>query len=124
MRGPSHRRAALARGAEAEAFVGRALEREGWEVLARNWRGGGGELDLIVRQGGRVRFVEVKAREDGDPSGLEAVEGRKIDRLVRAAETWLMEQPGEPEEVCFLVAIVTCAASGWTVEWFDDAFDG
>src|SRR5690606_21679932 len=109
VRGPGDRRAALARGAEAEAFVARELQGDGWEVLARNWRGAGGELDLVARRDGRLRFVEVKAREAGDPSGLDAVVGRKVDRLVRAAEAWLQEHAAPFEEACFLVAVVTCA---------------
>src|SRR5690606_30486357 len=102
----------------------RELEREGWEVLARNWRGAGGELDLVVRRAARLRVVEVKAREHGDDSALESIAGRKTDRLIRAAEAWLQDHSDPFDEVCFLVAVVTCAPGGWTVEWLDDPFDG
>src|SRR5581483_8022897 len=47
------------RGERAAAF---AAERRGARVLACNWRGGGGELDLIIDDGGAIVFCEVKTR--------------------------------------------------------------
>ncbi len=129
MRDADDRRRSLADGAEAESLVARALEARGWEVLARNWRGGGGELDLVVHHDGRLRMVEVKARRRDDPVGLEAIDGRKQRRLRGAARAWLQGYDDLIEEVCFLVALVTLdgredPAAAPTIEWIDDAFDG
>lgn len=121
--GVRERRAALERGARAEAFVAERLQADGWQILDRNWRGRGGELDLVVEREGKVRFVEVKARAPEDPTGLEAITRRKQGRLIRTAEAWLLEHP-PPDEVAFLVALVDCLPDGWQIEWFDDAFDG
>jgi putative endonuclease len=55
---------------------------------------GGNELDLIVRRGRVLRFVEVKEKrgaEFGDP--LEMVGAEKQRRLRRAAEAWLAANP-------------------------------
>ena len=55
---------------------------------------GGNELDLIVRRGRDVRFVEVKEKKGsrfGDP--LEMVTPEKQRRLRRAAEAWLGARP-------------------------------
>jgi putative endonuclease len=63
-------------------------------VLARNTRAGGVELDLVVRRGRRLVFVEVKEKtgpSHGDP--LEAVDGPKRERLRRGAEAWLLANP-------------------------------
>lgn len=96
---------------------------EGWRICARNWRGGGAELDLVVERGGVLRFVEVKARDPHDEGALDAITFDKRRRLSRGAEAWLCEH-GEPVvEAAFLVAVVTFAPDGWTVEWLDDAFD-
>ena len=118
------RRAALARGAAAEGVVAGHLVSEGWTVLARNWRGGGGELDLVVRRGDALRFVEVKARESGDASGWDAVDGVKQGRLIGAAEAWLAAQDAPLGEVCFLLAVVELHGDAVRIEWVDDPFDG
>ena len=122
MRDADDRRAALDRGARAEAFVADRLVEAGWTVLARNWRARGGELDLVVERQGVLRFVEVKARDADDPSGLEAIGHGKRRKLIAAAEAWLGERGLPSVEVAFLVAVVSFGRTGWTVEWLDDAF--
>jgi len=118
------RRDALERGAVAERLVGERLQADGWSVLERNWRGSGGEIDLIVSRAGAVRFVEVKARDPRDPTGLDAVSEHKRRKLVRAAEEWLAGQPSAPTECAFLVATVDFLPDGWSIALLDDAFDG
>ena len=119
MRTAEARRASLALGAAAESRVADALASQGWAVLARNWHGSGAELDLVVGRAGALRFVEVKAREPDDPVGIEAIDGRKRRRLVRAAEAWLAAHEDIVDEACFLVALV----EGERITWFDNAFD-
>jgi len=67
----------------------------GYRLLARNVWVGGFELDLIVRRGRTIVFVEVKSKSGtrfGDP--LEMVTPVKIERLRRAAAAWLAADPG------------------------------
>ena len=62
----------------------------GYRVLDANCWAGGYELDLVVRRGRALVFVEVKSKAGsgfGDP--LEMVTPVKIERLRRAAEAWL-----------------------------------
>ena len=66
----------------------------GWRVLGANVWAGGHELDLIVRRGRQLRFVEVKEKRGpnyGDP--LEMVTSEKQRRVRRAAEAWLASRP-------------------------------
>ncbi len=66
----------------------------GWQIVGENVWAGGNELDLIVRRGRTLRFVEVKAKRGsrfGDP--LEMVTEEKQRRLRRAAEAWLNVRP-------------------------------
>ena len=66
----------------------------GWRILGTNIWAGGNELDLIVRRGRALRFVEVKEKKSarfGDP--LEMVTAEKQRRLRRAAEAWLGARP-------------------------------
>ena len=119
------RRAALQAGASAEAYVAGLLERVGWQVLDRNWRARGGELDLVVIRDGKLRIVEVRARQDDATVPVEeTVDHRKRARLRSAARSWLLEHDPTFDEVAFLVALVDLAAEPWSVTWIDDAFDG
>jgi putative endonuclease len=45
-----------------ERFAERSLSEKGWEVVARKWHGGGGEVDLVALDGDILVFVEVKTR--------------------------------------------------------------
>lgn len=59
-------------------------------MLARNAWAGGYELDLVVRRGRRVVFVEVKERGATSwGSAREAVDAEKQRRVRRAAQAWL-----------------------------------
>ena len=66
----------------------------GYRILGENVWIGGYELDLIIRRGRRLAFVEVKAKSGpglGDP--LEMVTAEKQRRLRRTAEAWLAAHP-------------------------------
>jgi putative endonuclease len=65
-----------------------------YRVLGENVWIGGYELDLVVRRGRRIAFVEVKSKSGdrfGDP--LEMVDPEKQRRIRQAAETWLAKHP-------------------------------
>lgn len=126
------RRGALLDGLLAESLVAERLGALGWTIVARNWSGGGGELDIVAVQDARLRFVEVKARSDADArsldaDGLDAIGPYKRARLVRAAEAFLLEWGRPVDEVAFLVALVRLPGDGARaapeVEWIDNAFD-
>lgn len=66
----------------------------GWRVLGANVRAGGNELDLIVRRGRTLRFVEVKERAHSGFGGASAAVGPEKQRRVRcAAEAYLVAHP-------------------------------
>jgi putative endonuclease len=77
-------------GADGEARAAAWYEAAGYEVLARNWRCRQGELDLVVRRGRELVFVEVKTRRT-DRFGIpaEAVTGAKQRRLRTLAGCYL-----------------------------------
>jgi putative endonuclease len=66
----------------------------GWRILGANVRAGGNELDLIVRRGRTLRFVEVKERRGRGFGGASAaVDSEKRRRVRRAAAAWLAAHP-------------------------------
>ncbi len=84
-----------AAGAAIERRAARHYRLRGYRVVARNVWAGGYELDLVVRRGGRLIFVEVKGKsDDGLGTPAEMVGPQKRRRLCRAAETWLAARPG------------------------------
>jgi len=113
------KRESLRMGLDAEKAVGAFLRSEDWTILGHRWRGGGGELDLIAIKDRMLRFIEVKYRQVNDPVGLEAVDGRKMKKLERAAAAFLQDFT-EFDEVCFAVAYVVRGASGWNIEFLDN----
>ena len=88
------RRSTTERGRAAEHRAAWHYRLRGYRILARNARAGGVELDLVVRRGRRVVFVEVKSRSGtshGEP--LEAVDRWKLERLRRGTAAWLAANP-------------------------------
>ena len=79
-------------GAAGEDAAAALLSRMGWTILARNWRSGHLELDIVAKEGDVLVFVEVKTRaKDGMQAPYEALNAVKKERLLRGARAWLAE---------------------------------
>jgi putative endonuclease len=77
-----------------ERRAARHYRLRGWRVVGANVRVGRDEIDLIVRRGRRLRFVEVKQKTGfGYGSPLEMIDRRKTERVGRAARRWLALHP-------------------------------
>ena len=92
-----------------ERIAARHYRLRGYRILGANVRVAGNELDLIVRRGSRLVFVEVKERaRDGFGGPLAAVDREKRRRVRRAAEAWLHAHPGSAApDIRFEVAAIT-----------------
>ncbi|MCP1556904.1 UNVERIFIED_ORG: putative endonuclease [Methylobacterium sp. SuP10 SLI 274] len=88
----ARRRATHGRGLSAEGLALLVLMLKGYRPLARRFAAAGGEIDLIVRRGRTIAFVEVKARATLDAAAT-AIDARKRARLSRAARAWLARHP-------------------------------
>ncbi len=87
------RRATEGRGRWAEAVALLYLLAKGYRPLARRFAAAGGEVDLVVRRGSTIAFVEVKARAALEDA-LTAITAGKRRRFSRAARAWLARHPG------------------------------
>ncbi len=75
-----------------EEQAARYLRRRFYHVVERNFRCRFGEIDLIVRRGGILAFVEVKLRrDDSHGEAREFVTPQKQQRVRAAAELWLSQ---------------------------------
>lgn len=70
------------------------LRLQGWQLLANRWKHPSGEIDLVMRRGRKLAFIEVKARPDL-PKGLRAVAPAQQQRISRAATAWLGRNPAQ-----------------------------
>ena len=93
-------------GQAAEANVAREYERQGMHVVHQRWRGRSGEIDLIMRRGDEVIFVEVKKSRSFHRAALRLQPGQ-IARLLSAGEEFLGGEPrGLLTDARFDVALV------------------
>jgi len=77
-------------GREGEEFAGSILEGEGWTILARNFKAGRGEIDLIALKEDLLAFVEVKCWSRNGPSDLgNSVDKGKIRRIIETSKIFL-----------------------------------
>jgi putative endonuclease len=92
-----------------EQAAARHYRLRGYRVLGANVWAGGNELDLVVRRGSRLVFVEVKQRAGGGFGGaVAAVDAEKRRRIRRAAAAWLVANPQPPGlDVAFEVVAIT-----------------
>jgi len=107
-------RDALSAGREGENRASRLLVSKGYTILARNWRGRRGELDIVALEGGEIVFVEVKARRTEDKgSALDAVTAAKRRKVAQVAQEFLVRRGLEGRPCRFdVVAVSIPAGSG------------
>ena len=111
----------MSRGAEAEQLAAVFLQRNGLALIQRNYRCRFGEIDLIMRDGGTLVFVEVRLRSSSEFGGAAASIGAlKQGRLLRAAQHYLSTQRGSPS--CRFDALLLHSADGTQIEWIKNAF--
>src|SRR3954468_13654618 len=84
--------AAFRTGISAEARAVAWLTAKGYRILARRFRSPYGEIDIVARRRNLIAFVEVKARASIDDAAW-AVTPRQQQRIINAAQAWLMDHP-------------------------------
>lgn len=92
------------KGADAEARAEAHLRALGREVLARNYRIPGGEIDVVTREpDGTLVFTEVRQRRAATfGTAAESVTPRKLALMTRAALTYLTRELGRDDLPCRL----------------------
>jgi putative endonuclease len=94
----------------------------GYSIVARNVRFRTGEIDLIVRRGRTLAFVEVKTRQSLTAgAGYDAVGVHKQRQLIALASLWLARHP-HPGEVRYDVLSLFWNGRRFAVTHFADAF--
>ena len=96
----------------------------GWSVEAHRFKLGRHDVDLVIRKGRTVAFVEVKTRRSTVcGTGLEAVSRRKQRDIARVASVWVLRHGRPEDEYRFdLVAVGGRTGSAPAVEHVPDAW--
>ena len=106
----------LARNGEDAAVA--LLVEQGYEIVGRNVRLPGGEIDVVARDGGTIVFVEVKTRASRRfGSALSAVDARKRRTIRKIAAEWM--QLFAPRAIARFDVV---AADGPRLALYRDAF--
>jgi len=106
-------------GSEKEQLGCRYLEGRGLRLVARNYRCRHGEIDLVMRDGDTLVFVEVRFRRSTRFGGAaSSVDGHKQQRLAAAAGHYLQSHPS-PLACRFDVLAIGAADQ---IDWIKDAF--
>lgn len=116
-------RGTRAAGDRGENLALRRLLAEGYELVERNYRTRYGEIDLILRHGACLVFVEVKLRRGtafGDPA--EAVTPRKQQTIRSIAEQYIAEREPAFEEARFDVVGILQSGGEPAIRHIEAAF--
>jgi|SRR6478672_6627277 putative endonuclease len=113
-----------ARGAAIERAARRHMLAAGLRDLAANANYRGGELDLVMRDGACVVFVEVRYRRHASfGGGAASVDAGKRRRLLHAAQLFLLAHPDLRDAPCrFDVVDASGDPDAPTLDWLRDAF--
>lgn len=109
-------------GKDGEAVAREYLIRQGYTVMHTNWHWHHYELDIVAMKDDEVVVVEVKTRSDDFLiSPEEAVDNKKIKRIVAAADAYVryfnLDHP-----VRFDIITLIKSKAGYKIEHLDDAF--
>lgn len=112
----------LARGKDAENRACRYLQARGLQLLHRNYRSKGGEIDLILQDTDSLVFVEVRYRQQpGFGSAAESVDWRKQSKLIACARHFMQAHPDTSRQPCRF-DVISISGSSNNIEWIQNAF--
>ena len=109
-----------------EDYCAKYLKKHGYKILDRNYKKPFGEIDIVAFKKGMLCFVEVKTRHDQSLTrAYEAVDYRKQQRIIKAAQAYLNENHAEYQcrfDVCE-VYIVKDTLKVTEINYIENAFE-
>jgi putative endonuclease len=105
-----------------ESLAAKYLTRNGYQIVARNFRTPHGEIDLVALHAGQLVFVEVKTRTSrtyGLPE--ESITPRKQAHMLSAAEHYLERHPEHEAWQYDVIAIERQHSGKVEIQHFENA---
>lgn len=97
------------------------LQAAGLSLVQRNFNSKVGEIDLIMRDGEQIVFVEVRFRSAGSfVDGISSVGDSKRRRFLKAVKYFLLTHPDYAERILRFDVISISTAE---IDWHKNAFD-
>jgi putative endonuclease len=111
-------------GREGERLAEHFLRRHGLKTVTRHFATPVGELDLVMRDGDTVAFVEVKTRRDRRHADPEDAVGRDKQRRLTRAARWFIHHRGWDGRPCRfdIVSVILPGTGEAEIEHFPGAF--
>lgn len=106
-----------------ETIAEQYLQKEGYQIVKKQYSSPYGEIDLIAQKGEILSFVEVKLRDQSCPyEAKEAVTPGKQEKIIKTALLYLQEQKS-PFTIRFdVVSIQLCKEDRIQIRFYPDAF--
>jgi putative endonuclease len=109
-------------GVQAEQLAAQYLQQHGLKLIEQNYRSRFGEIDLIMRDGTTVVFIEVRLRHHAGFGGAAAsIDARKQKRIISTAQQYLAGLVRIPP--CRFDVVLLDDAQGERMQWLKNAFD-
>lgn len=111
-------------GNDSERLARKFLERQGYRLVQSNFRSKWGEIDLIMRKGQELIFVEVRSKSTfryGQPT--ETINDSKQGKIRKTAQLYLYQHQELEQCYCRFDVIAIAWQNGFSkIEWLADAF--
>ncbi len=105
-----------------ETMAADYLTRHQLQLIEKNFTTRAGEIDLIMRHGSCLVFVEVKYRKNqAYGHAAEMVTTSKKSRLIKAANWWMLKRGLNADTTDFRFDVVAIHQNGLDIEWIKNA---
>jgi len=110
------------KGKEGELFVAQHLQKDGYKIIAQNYRKRFGEIDIIAKKHDTIAFVEVKWRNNPRIDSAELIGPSKQKKIISIAKEFLSKHT-QLDVVCrFDVALVEYNNNSLNLQYIPNAF--
>lgn len=111
-------------GKDSEQLARKFLERQGYRLVQRNFQSKLGEIDLIMRKGQELVFVEVRSKSNQDyGQPAETVDKNKQEKIRKTAQLYLYQHQEMKQCYCRFDVVGVAWQNGLAqIEWLADAF--
>ena len=107
-----------------EDYVCSYLIKQGYEIVERNYRIRGGEIDIIAVNNDYIAFVEVKSRKPNSMvGGFNAIDKRKKTLIVKTACNFCYKYPNKLQPRFDIAEVIISCGRVLSIDYIENAFD-